>query len=504
MKGFDPFVGTNLDSERDKLSQVVSEMNRLSQAQADYNTQKELQRELDSAISQIDRRESSIESLGKQIDMMREGINLSEQELRIRRDLNAEGFGGDVIANVTREIQNQIDAMVAMGESQDKINAARERGNKIISDSTRAIEEYHQALKDAETAREMRKIEGSISKSNGLMRVQVRILEEARAAGNNALTVTEARRLAEVELQKQVLTTARNTAAAAASAALLSFNFGAAAKAAAEVARITALIGEIDAGQDLTLRLGELGRPSGGSGGGGTDPNAEYQQELDALNSYLERRREEMMVANGLEKELLLEQYDERFQTLQNAYDRGLIQDQEFYNIKEQITASREASITEIVKAQAQMRRDAWASALGDMTSLMSTNSKKAFEIGKAAALAQAAINGTSAAIAAWDKGMQVGGPPVAAAFTAMSLARTGAMISSIASQSFNGGGRQAGGSGGRTADAPRESREVAPQRVIVQGLDPAALYTGEQLQNLFEAFYNENDNRGKVFVVSQ
>jgi hypothetical protein len=70
--------------------------------------------------------------------------------------------------------------------------------------------------------------------------------------------------------------------------------------------------------------------------------------------------------------------------------------------------------------------------------------------------------------------------------------------------KSAAGGSGSGGGAAGRTANAPRESREVTPQRVLIQGLEPSALYTGEQLQNLFEAFYNENDNRGKVFVVSQ
>jgi hypothetical protein len=41
-------------------------------------------------------------------------------------------------------------------------------------------------------------------------------------------------------------------------------------------------------------------------------------------------------------------------------------------------------------------------------------------------------------------------------------------------------------------------------QTVYISGLDPNALFTGEQLANLFDSFYKENDNRGKVFVVAR
>lgn len=80
------------------------------------------------------------------------------------------------------------------------------------------------------------------------------------------------------------------------------------------------------------------------------------------------------------------------------------------------------------------------SSYLNDAASLMNTGSKKAFKIGKAAALAGAVVDGVSSAAAAWDAGMATGGPwapAVAAAYTAASIAKTGAMVQSIKSQSF-------------------------------------------------------------------
>ncbi len=156
-------------------------------------------------------------------------------------------------------------------------------------------------------------------------------------------------------------------------------------------------------------------------------------------------------------------------------------------------------------------------SALGDMSSLMNSNSRAAFEVGKAAALANATISGISAAIAAWDAGMQVGGPyapVVAVAYTAASLAKTGAMISSIASTSFgsksasvsSGGGvpSVSGGSAGKSADstipsAPSQSLSNEPsQKAPVQQVSVSVekgIYSSSDVRSLIEAINEETDN---------
>ena len=107
-------------------------------------------------------------------------------------------------------------------------------------------------------------------------------------------------------------------------------------------------------------------------------------------------------------------------------------------------------------------------------------------------------------------------GRPAAAKMGAFGAAQVGIALAAGAMQMGGvgrgsaGGARAAGGASSRTAaasrtaDAPVDSRQTAPQRILIQGLDPNAMFSGEQLQNLFEAFYNENDSRGKVFVVSQ
>ena len=141
-------------------------------------------------------------------------------------------------------------------------------------------------------------------------------------------------------------------------------------------------------------------------------------------------------------------------------------------------TAERLKQVEEMSQQQ---RLQAMSGAFGDLASLMQSENDKLFKIGQASAIADAVVNGYSAAVAAWDKGMKVGGPPVAAAFTAASLARTGALISGIASQTSSGSGSSAGGAavaGGTAEAASPVQRRVAEFQIEgtnVRGLQELA-----------------------------
>lgn len=138
-------------------------------------------------------------------------------------------------------------------------------------------------------------------------------------------------------------------------------------------------------------------------------------------------------------------------------------------------------SMREIDRQAFQEKAAAWSGALGDLASLMNTGNKKLFNIGKAAAIAQATVDGWSAAVTAWDKGMKVGGPPVAAAFAAFSVIRTGAMIANIASQQFGGGGGTSAGGMGGSPQAPEAQGPTGYTNITVQG-DVIGRQTGDTL----------------------
>ncbi len=176
----------------------------------------------------------------------------------------------------------------------------------------------------------------------------------------------------------------------------------------------------------------------GGGGGGGVNP----------LIADLEALRQSLMSEEELEAV--------HFQTLQDqlvaALDQKLLTQQEYNALMEEAQRQHQQKMGDLERAQQGERLSAYAGALGDLSSLMETNNKKLFAIGKAAAIAEATVSGYQAAVEAWQKGMEIGGPAVAAAFTAASIAKTGALISRLASSSIGGAGGNSDTGGGTVA----------------------------------------------------
>lgn len=211
---------------------------------------------------------------------------------------------------------------------------------------------------------------------------------------------------------------------------------------------------------------GGRGGRGGGGGGGGSNP---WEARLESLLSGL-----------GTEREILENWYAESLETLRGARESELLTQEEYNQRMLQAQEKFRTSMREIDRKGFQEKASAWSGAFGDLASLMNTGNKKLFNIGKAAAIAQATIDGWSAATSAWEKGMKIGGPPVAAAFTAFSLVRTGAMIASIASQQFGGGSNATSAAGGGTVPQA-ETGPMGYSTFIIQG-DTIGRQTGGEL----------------------
>lgn len=124
------------------------------------------------------------------------------------------------------------------------------------------------------------------------------------------------------------------------------------------------------------------------------------------------------------------------------------------------------AAITKIQKSEYGTRNQLLGQAFGNISSLMNTENKKLFEIGKAAAIAQATISGYEAAVYSYKWGAEIGGPLGGAAAAAASLVATGVQIANIASTQF--GSKSApstntgGGSSSAAAVAPTTQQNVS------------------------------------------
>jgi hypothetical protein len=173
--------------------------------------------------------------------------------------------------------------------------------------------------------------------------------------------------------------------------------------------------------------------------------------------------------SEGMEIEAEQAKHERKFELLREALLNEFITIQEFNVLEEEEEQRHMDKMAEIrngglsgieglIAASYNKQAGLIAGALGDMIGSMSSSSKEAFEINKALAMSQAVVKGYSAAVSAWDAGMSTGGPwapAVAAAYTAASIAKTGAQISAISSQSYGGGGGGNSNVGGTGQPAP-------------------------------------------------
>ncbi len=196
----------------------------------------------------------------------------------------------------------------------------------------------------------------------------------------------------------------------------------------------------------------EGGETGQGGGEGGTDESAR-----EKMQKNLERIREGHLT----ELELLEQKLEQENELINNALEQKLITEEEWNQLSQQQKESHEQSLTDIEEqesnrrkrlseVEARAKQQAMGNMFSNLSTLMNTESKKMFKIGKAAALAGALIDGYAAIVGAYKVGASIGGPALGAAYGAAAGAATFANINAIRSQSMGGGG----GGGGKSPTA--------------------------------------------------
>lgn len=160
-------------------------------------------------------------------------------------------------------------------------------------------------------------------------------------------------------------------------------------------------------------------------------------------------------------------------------------------------------AINKISKENFEKRTAAAGKALSDLSTLMNSHSRKAFEVGKAAAIAQTVIDTYLGAQKAFSSlaDIPIVGPALGIAAAAAAIASGMARVQAINSTEFGGGSAgvsnteavnsAATPTGGAGASAPTTN-------VYLRGLDPDKLYSGEQILGLVN---NELKNGGKLLI---
>ena len=168
---------------------------------------------------------------------------------------------------------------------------------------------------------------------------------------------------------------------------------------------------------------------------------AQFDAERDLVNEYFQYKIEDAM-ENGEEYASLMEQQ----QAALTAIDADASQ-------------ARQDILTAEQRAKLEITKDIFSG----LSSLMDTESRKLFEIGKAAAISNSIITGIEAAVTNFKKGSDIGGIPLGAAWAAASAATTFAQIQQIKNTSFGSGST----STSTTATAPAASETTAPSQDI-------------------------------------
>jgi hypothetical protein len=203
--------------------------------------------------------------------------------------------------------------------------------------------------------------------------------------------------------------------------------------------------------------------------------------------------------------------YDEQLENLKEYGNKRQEIEKQISDAMISEVSKREEALKEIEATQQKERFAATSNMFSNLSTLMNTESKKLFEIGKAAALANAVVTGYEAAVEAYKGGLKVSGgiPAVGAAFAAASLAATGAQISAIRSQSFGSTGGASGSVtqaindnsapvGASGGGAQIGSAQQGPTTVINLSGDT---FGRRQVRDLLEQLNEEGRNGGRLLI---
>lgn len=230
---------------------------------------------------------------------------------------------------------------------------------------------------------------------------------------------------------------------------------------------------------------------AGRGGGGGSD---QYASNLQSLLESLQTEQEVVDAWYESSKTILEDRRATEILGEQSHKEALLRLEEEFQKRKAEIQSATE---------------DQQLADMGDffgaMASVAQSGGGKLVKIASVFSAAQGLINSYLAYTEVLKDPAYVGRPWARFAGAAAVLASGLKMVQAIKGVGSGGGGPVSGGgvgsvgNTGGTAAAP-----ATPQTVLIQGISPTDMISGEQLSELFDNLYKENNNRGMVFMVAR
>jgi hypothetical protein len=217
----------------------------------------------------------------------------------------------------------------------------------------------------------------------------------------------------------------------------------------------------------------------------------ELEERLDALNKQLKAVKDKTAETEGgvnievgvdkyspqiqayLEYQQAMAEYDEtlyadELMRLQTHHENMMSTYQQYYDARSQ--QATDAAEAEKAKDEqvANIKRQAMESVFSGLSSLMSSENEKLFDIGKAAALSQATVDAISTTITAFRKGNAIGGPPVGAAYAATASAAQWASVASLASTKYGSSSGSSSSSSSTTSSTTDTSSSESTNQTSV------------------------------------
>ncbi len=198
-------------------------------------------------------------------------------------------------------------------------------------------------------------------------------------------------------------------------------------------------------------------------GGGGADMSGlGGSKEKDPAEKFREDAAKKFEAMNDslmTENERIAADYEAKILALDNFYMTSEMTEDGYRLRREQLEQQHQSKLSDIAQAEADKRKQfdemvgrlklsTTQQILGDLSSLMSSQSKKQFEIGKKAAIADAVISTYLGAQNAFTQASKFGGLPLAIAAASAATIAGMVRVNAIRSQQFGGTGSAAPGGG--------------------------------------------------------
>lgn len=244
-----------------------------------------------------------------------------------------------------------------------------------------------------------------------------------------------------------------------------------------------------EAAQEAAEAIASAQSPSVGPESGANQKDRDAaEKRLDALRKSYQSELQALQEKFGIEQEILEEARELQLISEMEYKTRLLEVEQGYQSSVTDLEEKGRAARMKIAEAEARARKQVMGKALSDLSTLMNSESKKMFEVGKAAAISQTIIDTYAGAQSAFSamSGIPIVGPVLGAAAAAAAIAGGLARVQSIRSQSFGSGGTPSvsntqavnnastpvsGGGGG----------ESGPM-ITLAGLNPDSFYDGRQI----------------------